>query len=192
MEPAYKLATYEDVLNAPPHMVAERIDDALELQPRPASRHAFGGTALGGDLYDGFYRGRSGPGGWWILFEPELHLLGGTQIVVPDLAGWRRERMPNFPDVAYFELAPDWVCEVLSPSTQALDRGPKKRIYRQAGVNHLWFLDVLEKRLEVYQLESSRWVEIDTFEGDAKVRAVPFDAIELDMSTLWPPIPTER
>src|ERR1700690_2368947 len=118
--PAKRPATYDDLFNVPAHLVAEIVDGELIPSPRPAARHATAASALGEELGPPFKRGRGGPGGWVILDEPELHIVG--QIMVPDLAGWRRERMPEIPDVAFFELAPDWVCEVLSPSTAALDR----------------------------------------------------------------------
>jgi hypothetical protein len=84
------------------------------------------------------------------LDEPELHF--GEHVVVPDLAGWRRERMRAMPRQAFFTLAPDWVCEVLSPSTERADRGRKLRIYAEAGVAHVWFLKPADRTLEVLRL----------------------------------------
>ena len=118
----------------------------LHTHPRPAAPHALASTALGGDLLNPFQFGRGGPGGWWILFEPELHL--GEEVLVPDLAGWYRERMPDYPDTAYFTLAPDWVCEVLSPSTRKLDLHEKRPLYALAGVGHLWLVDPTDRTLE--------------------------------------------
>ena len=132
-------ASYRDVLDAPAHMVAELIEGALHLHPRPASRHALAGSSLGIEIGGPFQKGRNGPGGWWILDEPELHL--GPDVLVPDLAGWRRERMPDFPDTPWFELPPDWVCEVLSPGTRRTDLTDKRRLYATAGVADLWFVD---------------------------------------------------
>ena len=129
-------ATYQDVLDAPPHMVAELVEGALHLHPRPASRHALAGSALGVELGAPFQRGRGGPGGWWIIDEPELHL--GSNVLVPDLAGWRRERLPEFPDAPWFDLVPDWVCEVLSPGTRGFDLTDKRRIHAKNGLAHLW------------------------------------------------------
>jgi Uma2 family endonuclease len=182
-DPARKRATYEDVLAAPPHEVAEVINGYLELQPRPASLHAAAATALGEELGPPFKRGRGGPGGWVLLDEPELHL--GEDILVPDLAGWRRERMPEIPDAPYFELAPDWVCEVLSPSTYAKDRGRKLPIYGREGVRHAWLVEPRAQLLEVLALDGASYRIASTYEGDARVRAEPFDAIELDLSVLW-------
>lgn len=106
-------------------------------------------------------------------------------MLVPDLAGWRRARLPNVPAAAYLTLAPDWICEVLSTSTEALDRGKKLRIYAREGVAHAWLVAPLVRTLEVLSLESGRWTEVGKYEGDAKVRAAPFDAIELELASLW-------
>lgn len=182
-DPARKRATYDDVLGAPPHLIAELLDGELHTQPRPAARHARASARLGALLVGPFDRGRDGPGGWILLHEPELHL--GDDVVVPDVAGWRRERMPELPDVAFFELAPDWACEILSPGTARNDRGKKRRIYAREGVRHLWLVDPSARTLEVYRLEQGHWVEVTTFEGEAPVRAEPFEGVELDLGELW-------
>lgn len=180
---AKRPATYEDLLAVPEHLVAEIIDDELVTSPRPAALHAVVTAALGEELGPPFKRGRGGPGGWVILDEPELHVVG--QVLVPDLAGWRRERMPEIPDVAFFELAPDWVCEVLSPSTAALDRTRKRHHYRRAGVSHLWLVDPVPQTVEVYRLDDTGWRLVESTAGDAPARIEPFDAIELDGAALW-------
>jgi Uma2 family endonuclease len=183
-DPAKRRATYADVLNAPEHMVAEVIDGELELSPRPAKPHAAAATALGEELGPPFKRGRGGPGGWIILDEPELHL--SADVLVPDLAGWRRERMPVMTTAeAYFTLAPDWVCEVVSPSTGAKDRARKLPIYAREAVRHVWLVDPLQRTLDVLRLQDRNWVIVAVHEGGAKVRAEPFDAIELDLGILW-------
>jgi Uma2 family endonuclease len=138
---------------------------------------------LGGDLILPFQKGRGGPGGWWILDEPELHL--GDDILVPDLAGWRRERMPVFPDVAWFDLVPDWVCEILSPSTARLDRIEKMPIYAADGVAHLWLIDPILRTLEAYENQHGRWSLIAAHAGQDQIRVPPFDAVALDLSGLW-------
>jgi Uma2 family endonuclease len=183
-DPAKKLATYEDVLKAPRHVVAEVLGGELHLHPRPAKPHAAAATALGEELGPPFKRGRGGPGGWIILFEPELHL--GADILVPDLAGWRVERMAEIvDDEPYFTLAPDWACEVLSPSTAARDRAQKLAIYARELVAHVWLLDPLQRTLEVLRREGSQWLIVAVHRGDEKVRAEPFDAIEHDLAILW-------
>ena len=182
-EPATQRATYADVLAAPAHRVAEVVDGVLHLSPRPGKPHAAAATALGEELGPPFKRGRGGPGGWIILFEPELHL--GADIVVPDLAGWRRERMPSLDDGAFFTLAPDWVCEVQSASTRRLDRVDKLPLYARENVGHAWLVDPRARTLEVLRLERTRWTIVGTWADAARVRAEPFDAIELDLAILW-------
>jgi Uma2 family endonuclease len=176
-------ATYEDVLAAPEHLVAEIIDGELVTSPRPAPRHADAGSGLGAVLRLAFDRGSGGPGGWRIIAEPELHL--GSDVLVPDIAGWRRERLPHLPEVAYFPLAPDWICEVLSPSTAALDRGKKLRIYGREGVHHAWLVDPIAHRVEVLRRDGSDWLPITAVEGQGSIRAEPFDAIEIALTLLW-------
>lgn len=184
VDPARKKATYEDVLAAPEHLVAEIIDGELYTHPRPAAPHAEAASVLGMDIGSPFHRGRGGPGGWIILSEPELHL--GPNILVPDLAGWRRERLPEVPKEAFLTLAPDWVCEVLSPGTALLDRRRKMPLYAKEGVPHLWLVDPLVRSLEVYRLEGERYLHLGTFGENERVRATPFDAIELELEALWP------
>jgi len=179
-------ATYDDLCALPDHMVAEIIDGDLFASPRPASPHALASSMLGAVLIAGFGGEPGGagvPGGWWILDEPELHF--GQNVLVPDLAGWRRERMPTVPDVAGFQLAPDWVCEVISPSTGEIDRGRKMRVYARERVGHLWIVDPILRTLEVYRLEDGRWVVASTHAGTEQIRAEPFEAVPLDMRRWW-------
>jgi len=175
---------------APPEMIAQIIDGDLLLQPRPAKLHTRVGSRLGITLGSPFdIGGPDQPGGWVILFEPELHLGRRPDILVPDLAGWRRERMPDAigdkDDDAFYTLPSDWVCEVLSPRTARTDRVKKMRIYRREGVTHVWLVDPTEQTLEVYGLESGRYVQLDVHEGDEKVRAAPFEVFELHLALLW-------
>jgi Uma2 family endonuclease len=190
-DPARRRATYDDVLQAPEHLVAEIVDGELVTSPRPASRHSRAGSVLGAILAGPCDLGLAGPGGWWILDEPELHL--GQDVLVPDLAGWRREKMPVFPDVAYFELPPDWVCEVLSPITARLDRRRKLPIYARARVGQAWLVDPVLRTLEVLRLHAGSWLLVATFGDDDKVRAEPFPEVEIPLAALWiEPRPTKR
>ena len=159
-EPATRRATYEDVLAAPEHMVAELLAGELHLHPRPAGPHSAAASALGEELGPPFKRGKGGPGGWIILDEPELHL--GGEVLVPDLAGWRRTTMDHVGNVPYFETRPDWVCEVLSPSTEKTDRAVKLPIYAREAVGHAWLVNPLVRTLEVLRLDQGLWVNAAT------------------------------
>lgn len=183
-DPARRRATYQDVLDAPPNCVAEIVDGILHLSPRPALRHSVAQTALSDELGPPFKRGRGGPGGWLILFEPEIHL--GGDIVVPDLGGWRRERFPAVDnDAAFATLAPDWVCEVLSPGTSRFDRAEKLAVYARERVGHAWLVDPAARTLEVLRWENGRWSIVGVHSEQDRVRAEPFDAIELELGLLW-------
>jgi Uma2 family endonuclease len=183
---AKKFATYEDLLKVPENFVAELIAGELITSPRPGPKHARASTALGGEIFNPFDKGRGGPGGWWILDEPEIHLLG--DVLVPDLAGWRRDLVPSLPaSKAYFEIAPNWVCEVLSPSTAGVDRVKKLPIYAREKVDHVWLIEPIARTLEIYQRSENRWFLLNTFTGDDKIRAAPFEAIEMDLGSLWLP-----
>ncbi len=176
-------ATYADLLALPDHVVGQIIDGELVVSPRPAPPHAIATSFLGAELVGPYGRGRGGPGGWLILDEPELHL--GQQILVPDLAGWLRERMPQLPQTAWFELRPDWICEVLSPSTAVLDRTRKQDVYREHGVTWLCFVDPGARTIEVLKLSGQDWVVAGTFGGDGEARVQPFDAVAIDIGALW-------
>ncbi len=180
-------ATYQDLMKVPDHLVAEIIDGELVTTPRPASPHARASSILGAELIGPFDRstGSQGPGGWWILYEPELHL--SSDVVVPDLAGWRRERMAALPNVTAFEMAPDWVCEVVSPTTARMDRVIKMTIYAREKVQYVWLVDPLAQTLEVYRLETEHWVVASTHAGAGRVSAEPFEAVELEMGRWWLP-----
>ena len=182
-EKARKRATYEDILNAPENVVAEILDGELFLTPRPSFLHGVASSVLGGEIGPPFHRGRGGPGGWWIIFEPELHL--GADVLVPDLAGWRRERMPTPPEGVGVTVFPDWVCEVLSPSTERTDRMRKLRIYAREGVGHAWLVSPDQRTLEIFRLKEGQWVLLAVYGDDEVLRAEPFDAIELDLLPLW-------
>jgi len=184
-EPARIPATYQDLCNLPDHLVGQIIDGHLHATPRPGLDHANAASVLGMEL-NPFHGGGGGPqrpGGWWILFEPELHL--GADVLVPDLAGWRRERVPRRPRGPYFTLAPDWVCELLSPATVVLDRVKKKRIYAHEGVSHLWIVDPEAHTLEAHRRAGEFWQEITSFAEDDRVRAEPFDSVEIELARFW-------
>ena len=178
-QPGKSTACYGDLFDLPENLVGEIINGELHTHPRPAPKHARADSVLGGNTGNSYDWGESGPGGWWILDEPELHL--GNNILVPDLAGWRRERMPTLPETAWFELAPDWICEILSPSTARVDRVLKMPIYARQGVQHLWLVDPDLQTLEVYTLDNSRdqphWLLLNSLEGDAPVKQPPFDRL---------------
>jgi Uma2 family endonuclease len=175
---------YEEYEAVPSHLHAEIIGGTLYVLPRPSPRHVNASSVLGGELNGPFQRGRGGPGGWWILDKPELQL-DPKSPVIPRIAGWRVERMPELPDTAHFSIAPDWVCDVLSYTTEPIDR-VKRPYYAHHGVRHVWLLDPVDKRLEVHTLDDDRhWRAVRIYQGDVIVRAEPFDAIELDLSALW-------
>jgi Uma2 family endonuclease len=178
-----KAATYEDLLKVPEPLVAEILDGELYASPRPALPHALCASALGALLGGAFQFGRGGPGGWWILDEPELHL--AANVLVPDLTGWRRERLPVVPDAAAMDLSPDWVCEILSPSTERMDRAKKLAIYAREAVGHAWLINPIARTLEALRRYGDGWLLIATHAADAVVRVEPFEAIELDLLLLW-------
>jgi Uma2 family endonuclease len=178
---------YEEYQGLPQHEHAEIINGTLYVVPRPSPRHASAASALNRRIGTPFQDGNGGPGGWWILVEAELQLVE-KEPVIPDVAGWRVERMPELPETAYFAVVPHWVCEVLSKSTERIDRDEKLPYYAKHGVRHVWLVDPIDKRLEVYTLddETERWREVRTYRADnGAIRAAPFDAVELDLAALW-------
>ena len=185
MAMARRRATYEDLVDLPENVVGEIIEGELYTSPRAASPHAFATSALNQDLspVSRLPGGARGPGGWWILHEPEFHF--GADILVPDLAGWRQSRMPRVPDVAYFELAPDWACEVVSPSTGRLDRVRKMPVYAREGVEALWIVDPATRTIEVYRLIEARWVVARTVGGDVTTEIEPFEGVEFEVGRWW-------
>lgn len=176
-------ATYADIEALPANMVGQILYGVLHAHPRPNPRHAKASSEIGYEITGPFGRGRGGPGGWVILDEPELHL--GEHVVVPDIAGWRRERLPSLPKTAYFETPPDWACEVLSPSTMAIDRTDKLAIYAEFAVNHLWYVDPEARTLEVLARDGKNWTIIATFKDDDAVAAPPFDVHTFQLGVLW-------
>lgn len=177
-------ATYADLEAVPPHFVAEIIDGELVTHPRPSPRHGTTATSLADELTGPFQKARGGPGGWVFVVEPEVKF--GDDILVPDIVGWRRERLLGYPDKNYFTIAPDWVCEVLSGSTEKRDRTLKMRIYADAGIPHLWLIDPRLQILETFENNAGRWTKIGDYNSDDEVRAPPFDAISFPLADLWP------
>jgi Uma2 family endonuclease len=178
--PSLKQATYADVLAAPDHLIAELIDGVLAQSPRPMPRHAVIAHALGSELNEPFRKGRGGPGGWIFAFEPELHL--GEDVLVPDIAGWRRERLPVVPKDEHISTAPDWVCEILSPSTERLDRNIKMRRYAKHDVAYIWLVDPRIGLVEAFQLVAGKWLRLGTADASESVGFSPFDAISFPLS----------
>lgn len=182
-DPGRKRATYRDVTDSPENMIAEVVDGELYQTSRPGVPHAAAATRLVAMLVPPFSQGGNGPGGWIVLFEPELHL--GDDILVPDLAGWRIERLPMVLQDAYLTLPPDWICEVLSRSTGAIDRSVKLPIYARAGVRHVWLIDARLQTLEVLRVQEGGWRTLATHQGAERIRAAPFEAVELELGQLW-------
>jgi Uma2 family endonuclease len=181
--PFDRAASYDDLLKLPDHVVGEIVDGELHASPRPAPLHAIAGAGLGGLIVPPYSQGRGGPGGWWILYEPELHL--GPDVLVPDWAGWRRTQMPAPPPTAYFTVAPSWICEILSPSTVTLDRARKLASYAREQVTHAWLIDPIARTLEVLRLEDGRWSILSTHAGTETVRVEPFNEVEVELAALW-------
>ncbi|MBK6846152.1 MAG: Uma2 family endonuclease [Proteobacteria bacterium] len=180
----HRPASYADIEALPAHLVGELVAGELLVSPRPALRHTRAASRLGAKLGGPFDLGEGGPGGWQILDEPELHL--AQDIVVPDLAGWRVGRLPEIPDRPWLDLAPDWACEVLSPSTVANDRGIKRQVFAREGVPYLWWIDPLARTLEVLRLGPQREYVLEAVHiNNAVVRAAPFAELELDLALLW-------
>ena len=177
-------ATYADLEAVPPHLVAEIIDGVVRTHPRPSLRHGLTATSLSNELTGPFQKGRGGPGGWIFVVEPELHL--GSHVLVPDIAGWRRGRMESVPKTAFTEITPDWICEILSGSTETRDRTVKMRIYAEAGISHFWLIDPRLQLLEAFELHDARWTHIGAWNSADEVRAPPFDAISFSLADLWP------
>jgi Uma2 family endonuclease len=179
------MSLYEQLLALPENLTGEIIHGVLYTQPRPSARHAVTETGLGASLLPPFQRGRNGPGGWWIIAEPELHFIRDVLTPVPDLAGWRRERMPELPEDHRFEIIPDWVCEILSPSTAKKDRAQKLPLYAEYQVAHVWLIDPIARTLEAFSLQGKNWLLVATLKDDDPASVPPFDAITFPLSDLW-------
>ncbi len=185
-ETATRLRGWADILAAPEELKAEILGGELVTSPRPHPRHAFTQAELSTDIAGAFQRGRGGPGGWWILIEPDVSF-GPHDIVAPDLVGWRRARVPAFPEEQPIAIRPDWICEVLSPRTASRDRTAKSDLYLRSAVPHYWLADPEARTLEVFELEEGRWLRLGAWGDGDRARVPPFDAIELEVGALFPP-----
>lgn len=182
--PLGRAATYKDLCEVPDHLIAELLEGDLWASPRPAMRHQHVATMLTIELGPPFQHGRGGPGGWWLLYEPEIHLT--DDVVVPDLAGWRLDRLKKIRNQAYMTQPPHWVCEILSPATETIDRRQKLKIYAREGVEHVWLMDPVKRTLEVLRLAEGRWLTVTTLADHAIAQAEPFDAVPFPLSRIWP------
>ncbi len=183
--------SYQDVLDAPEGMRAEILNGELVMQARPMPDHDHVDSVMGTLLTSAFQLGRGGPrdpGGWWIVREPELHFGDPNfRTVDPDLAGWRKERMPVISPKKRYDVVPDWVCEILSPSTARTDRLKKMPLYADVGVCFLWLADPANRTLESYTLADGRWT-LDSIYGDEGEALIPpFEAVPLPLANLWLP-----
>lgn len=184
-DPAKRTAAYEDLFHIPENMTGEIIAGELHVTPRPPRKHGLTATALGGALTPPYYFGTGGgPGGWVFIFEAEIGL--GEDILVPDLAGWRKERFPEEEDHNWISVPPDWICEVLSPGTFRKDKVKKMPVYALHAVQFFWLIDPMARTLDVFRLESGKWVVAGLYAEDDKVRAEPFPEAEIDLRFLWP------
>ena len=184
-QPKTRPATYADIEALPPNMVGEIIFGVLHAHPRPAPRHGVASGRLQSELTFPFDHGRGGPGGWIFIVEPELHL--GPHVVVPDIGGWRRERLTPFPETAFIETPPDWLCEVLSPPTQQIDRTDKLAVDATYGVSYCWYVDPIARTLEVLALTGGKWLLAATFKDADPVCAPPFESHTFALDVLWVP-----
>ncbi|MFH1115419.1 MAG: Uma2 family endonuclease [Pseudomonadota bacterium] len=183
-ETAKTRASYEDLYGIDENAVGQIIDGELIVSPRPSRRHAFAASVLNAEVTSSHHLGGSrGPGGWIILFEPEIKM--GEDILVPDLAGWKEDRLPWDEETNWISVPPDWVCEIVSESSIRVDRIKKMAIYAREGVPYYWVIDPRYRTLEVFRLESGRWLLLGTFADDDKVRAEPFEEVEIDLGRLW-------
>ncbi|MBV5273188.1 MAG: Uma2 family endonuclease [Lamprocystis purpurea] len=178
---------YEQLESLPEGVTGEILNGQLYTHPRPVSRHIRAATRLDRILGRYFDEDDEDPSGWWIFPEPELHFIHNTEVDVPDLAGWRRERMPDWPEGHRFTVVPDWVCEVLSKSTAKTDREVKMPIYAHFGVAYAWLIDPRARTLEAYALDAGAWRDIGRFAGAEPVSVAPFETVTIDLGKIWVP-----
>ena len=185
MQHALKPTLYEQLEALPEDLTGEILNGQLHTQPRPTGPHARAETERGIDIGSAYGRGRGGPGGWWILIEPEIHFVIDQEVIVPDLAGWQKQRMPQIPEGHRFTVVPDWVCEILSPATASKDRELKMPLYAHYGVAHAWLVDPQRRTFEAYGLDHKDWRPLGQASGRDSIGVAPFDALALDLANLW-------
>jgi Uma2 family endonuclease len=177
-------ATRADLEALPEGVKGEIIDGELYVQPRPRPAHARAETTIVSDIQGPYDLGRGGPGGWWILAEPGIELPESPEFS-PDVAGWRRDRLPALPTDTPIRIAPDWICEILSPNTRAYDFMKKRPFYARIGVGWLWYVDVEARTVTVSRLADGAWLEVAVHGEDDRVRLQPFAEVEIDLSLWW-------
>ena len=182
---AKKSSLYDRLAALPTELTGEIINGQLRTQPRPAWPHALASSRLGSDIEGPYGRGHGGPGGWWIIDEPEVHFALDIEVTVPDIAGWRKQRMPNPPEGHKIQVVPDWICEIFSPSTKSIDREEKMPLYGRYGVSFGWLVDPKAHTLEAYKLVDEKWTPLGFFRDDDTVSVAPFDAIIIHLNELW-------
>lgn len=181
-KPADRIATYDDLVNVPDNMVGEILSGSLVTHPRPSPKHSLAASAIGALLFTNFQSSEN-TDGWWILDEPECHL--AADVVVPDIAGWRKATMPVLPETAWFDIPPDWVCEILSPATAKYDRGVKREIYAREKISYYWIVDPVERLIEVFAWQNGRWILEMAVTDEQTVHLPPFEQLPFDLSILW-------
>lgn len=184
MQALPRLKLYEELINLPESLTGQILNGQLYAHPRPSGKHVLVSSNLGIEIGGPYHRGKGGPGGWWILQEPEVHFVLDEQVAVPDVAGWRKERMPTIPDGHKFDIVPDWICEVLSPSTESIDREIKKPLYARSGVQYLWLISPKSKTLEAFKLVAGDWAAQGVFSGNEKVCIEPFELLDIPLDEL--------
>jgi len=182
-----KPTLYEYLDSLPEGVTGELLEGQLHTQPRPSMPHGITSSSLGDELLGPFQKGRDGPGGWWIVDEPEIHFVLNIEVTVPDLAGWRHEHMPVPTTSHRIQVVPDWICEIFSPSTKSKDREVKMPLYARYSVPYAWLIDPIEHVLEAYRLDAGAWHEIGRFVGTDRIAVPPFEAVSIDLESLWAP-----
>jgi Uma2 family endonuclease len=182
---ASRPSLYDQLLALPEGLIGEIIDGQLRTQPRPSGPHALASSRLGADIEGPYSRGRGGPGGWWIIDEPEIHFVLDIEVVVPDIAGWLQARLPSLPHGHRFKVVPDWICEIFSPATKSSDREEKMPLYARYRVPFAWLVDPSAHTLEAYRLIEGKWAPVGLYRDDDQVRVAPFEAITLRLAELW-------